>query len=280
MKYYENIQKIWFKIKRKIKNSPFLLSLYNFILNIAFFTRVKRNNKLLSRSKNQILKLNNSHYGETCFIIGNGPSLNCKDLEKLEHVITFGTNAIFNMFQYTDWRPVFYCVQDDNFLKKYFYIIDKEDILTKFIGISKYSKYKEVKNGLYIPILLHDFYPSLPKFSDNIAAGEYQGYTVTYMCLQIAAYMGFKEIYLLGVDHSYSISLRVDGTIEHNDVKDHFSDSDVLVKPLWLIKLLKSMQMNMVLKSTMQHEVGNWKSLNVWILTVCFRKMIKNEDTI
>ena len=28
------------------------------------------------------------------------------------------------------------------------------------------------------------------------------GYTVTYAMLQIACYMGFKEIYLIGVDHS------------------------------------------------------------------------------
>ena len=46
----------------------------------------------------------------------------------------------------------------------------------------------------------------LPKFSDNLAAKSYTGTTVTYTCMQLAAYMGFKEIYLLGVDFSYGES--------------------------------------------------------------------------
>ena len=49
---------------------------------------------------------------------------------------------------------------------------------------------------------------------------------MTYMCLQLAVYMGFKEIYLLGVDHNYSVTLLPNGEIaEDSSVKDYFSDS-------------------------------------------------------
>ena len=46
------------------------------------------------------------------------------------------------------------------------------------------------------------FYDRLPKFSDDFSKRSYAGSTVTYACLQLAVYMGFKEIYLLGVDFS------------------------------------------------------------------------------
>ena len=39
--------------------------------------------------------------------------------------------------------------------------------------------------------------------------------------------MGFKEIYLLGVDHSYSTELDENGNLLKNEnVRDHFSDND------------------------------------------------------
>ena len=40
-------------------------------------------------------------------------------------------------------------------------------------------------------------------FSEDVARVVYGGATVTYACIQIAVYMGFKEIYLLGVDCNY-----------------------------------------------------------------------------
>lgn len=33
-----------------------------------------------------------------------------------------------------------------------------------------------------------------------------EGYTVTYANIQLAVFMGFSEIYLLGVDHNYNTS--------------------------------------------------------------------------
>ena len=41
-------------------------------------------------------------------------------------------------------------------------------------------------------------------FSDDLFLEVCDGNTVTYICLELAVYMGFKEIYLLGVDCDYS----------------------------------------------------------------------------
>ena len=45
------------------------------------------------------------------------------------------------------------------------------------------------------------------------------------MSIQCACYLGFKEIILLGVDHSFAREKRKDGTVEiHSNIQNHFED--------------------------------------------------------
>ena len=199
---------------------PIWFGLKNIITKFA-------NIKKLTKSKRELLKFEKIHQGKRCFIIGNGPSLSVTDLEKLEHEITFGVNRIYNIFKSTSWRPTYYCVADKELLLQSLDRINVIKSKVKFIGISMLIN-PDIKSALYFRLIDNNYYPNYPKISSNICKGIYSASTVTYACLQIAFYMGFKEIYLLGVDHRYSVSLRADGTIEHNDVKDHFSETDTL----------------------------------------------------
>jgi len=78
-------------------------------------------------------------------------------------------------------------------------------------GNNYYDKFKEINapsNVKIVPFsyLDHFFtaeYVSL-KYSSDLIHGLYNMQTVTNFCINIAQYMGFKEIYLLGVDFSYS----------------------------------------------------------------------------
>ena len=45
--------------------------------------------------------------------------------------------------------------------------------------------------------------PGLGGFSPNPIAGLYEGSTVTYVAMQLAYYMGFSEVILVGVDHNF-----------------------------------------------------------------------------
>ena len=56
--------------------------------------------------------------------------------------------------------------------------------------------------------------------------GIYDGDTVTYMSMELAAYMGFKEIYLLGMDNTFPYRWTNDGRLEVNDlsIASHFYD--------------------------------------------------------
>ena len=51
-------------------------------------------------------------------------------------------------------------------------------------------------------------------FSTDLAEGIYTGYTITYFAIQLAVYMGFKEIFLLGLD------------LAHREGKTHFFGID------------------------------------------------------
>ncbi len=67
-----------------------------------------------------IQKYKNFYDGQRCFIIGNGPSLTIKDLEKLKAFgeISIASNSIYNLFPSTDWRPTIYTVHDFQEIKK------------------------------------------------------------------------------------------------------------------------------------------------------------------
>ena len=190
----------------------------------------KSNIKLIEKNMEFLRSTYNSHIGETCFIIGNGPSLRVEDLDKLKKSFCFASNKIFNLFNETSWRPTYYCISDINVM---YDILNKFNIdkisNNVFLGIHYRYKYPVVNGANYVRLIYEDFYPGFPNFSDDATIGIYEGFTVTYMALQLAIYMGFKTIYLLGIDHNYSFSLNPDGTvIQNSNIKDHFSGENEL----------------------------------------------------
>lgn len=157
---------------------------------------------MLQKQYNCLAQFQNIHMNEICFLIGNGPSLKKSDLEKLakNHICTFGCNRIFEIYSDTEWRPNYYVAADGMIPNEYMNEIKNQHILTfmkHFIGLKNSGiihtyRYQE-----------HDYDEVLPRFSEDITKCVYRSATILYDMIQIAAYMGFKEIYLLGVDCNY-----------------------------------------------------------------------------
>ena len=64
-----------------------------------------------------------------------------------------------------------------------------------------------------------------PFFSNDISKAVGGSGTVTCTALQFAAYMGFKKIYLIGVDHNFSTYKNDKGEIiTDSTVKDYFTE--------------------------------------------------------
>lgn len=87
-----------------------------------------------------------------------------------------------------------------------------------------YSKADKKENVQYVHLKSEYFKPNLPGFSDDIVNGVYWGATVTYdLGLQVAAYMGIKEIYLIGIDHNNVGSVIDPG---NHFIPDYFEDDE------------------------------------------------------
>lgn len=176
-------------------------------------------------SSKEILKLKDKYKGERCFILGNGPSLNKADLSLLKDEYTFGVNGIFYKTKEMGFTPTFYVVEDRHVMADNVEEINKFDVPYKFFPKS-YSKYiKSAPNTFFFNMNTgyynetSDFF-CLPRFSLDASKRLYCGQSVTMINLQIAHFLGFKEVYLVGMDHSYVIpdSALIDGeTIESTD---------------------------------------------------------------
>lgn len=217
-------------IKLILKSNNFLYTLIKFIKNKTEnlnFIKIKYEYKN-SKYFNEIKKFKNIHNNKRCFIIGNGPSLQAKDLDKLKDEITFGTNKIFFMFNNTKWRPTYYCCTDYLLAKN---IIDDinnmNEVKEKFIPYKNihFNDNNQIKGERRILVNFNDKKRFPQNFSEDISNEVCCGHTVTYVAIQIAIYMGFKEIYLIGIDHNYSMYKDINGKIiVNNKVKDYFTE--------------------------------------------------------
>lgn len=177
----------------------------------------------------QISKYKNKYAGQRCFLIGNGPSLRAEDLTTLcEHrEITFAFNRIYNIFDETPWRPDFYISQDEKMLSGCMDIVKSLELPVKLIPIQlKWYYGIDIPDAQYFNIMGQETeVPSAFHFSDEIDHEIFNASTVMYTAAQMAAYMGFTEIYMIGVDHHFQISQNNKGEIVvDNSVKDYFSD--------------------------------------------------------
>lgn len=195
---------------------------------------------LNSKWRMQIEELKDTHKGERCFVIGNGPSLRPEDLNKLAGEFTFAANRIFDIFDKTSWRPSVYMAVDEDFMRTEearVLSVPCEYRLLTYVHFEKHRHEHEAgwqaasQNTILLWIGPKRFVVDSPKpwadksacIPENLALGFSEGRTVTFDSIQLAIHMGFQEIYLIGVDFSYSRVIDEDGRVRNIDgVTDYF----------------------------------------------------------
>jgi hypothetical protein len=149
-----------------------------------------------SENYKRIKSIKNIHFGERCFILGNGPSLAKTNLHLLRNEKTFGLNRIYLMPPSEDFHPVYYVCMND------FVILQSQDEIhniqaLKFINWRHRRLFQDDSNTIF----LHETFS--PGFSTDLTKQIWSGATVTYATMQIAYYMGFHQVILIGVDHRF-----------------------------------------------------------------------------
>lgn len=147
--------------------------------------------------------------------MGTGPSLTEKDILKLKDEYTFSVNSFVLAMKDMDFSPTFYGFIDGENMDLW-----GEDVLSIDKSIIFYTCKKPIKKAM-VDKLRHkanayeflqkddkcwtDFAKNIPRvFSKDIVREVYWGYTCMYSMMQIIAYMGFSEVYLLGMDCVYA----------------------------------------------------------------------------
>ena len=152
----------------------------------------------------ELKAFHNIHRNKRCFIVATGPSLKVKDLDCLlrHNDICISMNKIFYAFEETKWRPDYYIVSDIRVLCPCKQEIINLKAKAKFVTDYDTAFWKDCSHENIYGFHEHAYSSSALFFSEDISKGMHGGSTVTYFAIQLAAYMGFNEIYLLGVDHS------------------------------------------------------------------------------
>ena len=159
----------------------------------------------------------NKHQGQRAFIIGNGPSLRDTDTSRLQHEFTFGMNRIYLAFP--EWGfPTSYFVSINDLVIEQSAAEISAQAMPKFLTW-RARRYVEKTEST---IFLHTTYER-PKFASDVRGRVWEGATVTYVALQLAYYMGFDPVILIGVDHSFTSQGQPNSTVvSEGDDRDHF----------------------------------------------------------
>jgi hypothetical protein len=162
-------------------------------------------------NKKKLSALKNLHEGERCFIVGNGPSLNKIDLRKLANEYTFGANSIYYKTKEMGFYPTYFVIEDTHVMRDNIIELNAyEGPKIKFFP-SLYKRYVNNRDRVLFFNMNRGFYEQrspnyhIPRFTGDIGKRIYCGQSVTIICLQIAFYMGFKKVYLVGMDFDYKI---------------------------------------------------------------------------
>jgi len=159
-------------------------------------------------------KFHGIHNHDTALIVGNGPSLDLTPLDELGKLYpTFGSNMIFRK----PFTPTYYCIIDELMLKACLPLPD-DFRPTLFLRAEAMIH----NNNPIYPIVSGGFSLNIPNF-------VIMGGTVTYAMMQLAFYMGFDTVLLVGVDHRYpktdDFESGVSFVADEND-PDHFKPAD------------------------------------------------------
>lgn len=155
-------------------------------------------NPLSWTSRKRLRGLKNRYDGEKAVILCNGPSLLKSDFSLLNDVYTFGLNKINLLFDSTEFRPS--CIVSTNR-----YVIQQNRDFYNSTGIRLFLESCALKNGVKPKDNIAFFHSAnIDRFARDCSFSLFEGYTVTFVALQLAFHMGFRDVALIGCDHEFS----------------------------------------------------------------------------
>lgn len=192
--------------------NPYLKFLWHFYNRVFWDLHIE---SWISRKK--IRRLKGKYNGEKAVIVCNGPSLLKSDLSLLTNVYSFGLNKINLLFDKSNFRPncivsvnPFVLEQNANFFNT--------TSIPLFIDSSSCKHIKRRSDTIFL-------HAGPSGFARDCSISLDQGYTVTYVALQLAFHMGFRQVALIGADHNFATKGPANKTVISGEKDEsHFDD--------------------------------------------------------
>ena len=148
-------------------------------------------------SRARINKMKDSAKEKKAVILCNGPSLLKVDFQTLKGLQTFGLNKINLLFDKTDFRPNTVIAVNPLVLEQNRAFFNRTEI--SLLLDSSASPFIRLRSNV---AFIHSWHGA--RFAKDCSISIPQGNTVTYVALQIAFHMGFKDVALVGCDHNFA----------------------------------------------------------------------------
>jgi hypothetical protein len=172
-----------------------------------------------AQSQGTLKKFRECHKSRRCFIIGNGPSLRQTDLSLLKDEVTFGLNRIYLLFPEMGFKTTYLVSVNDLVVEQC-----AEEI--KALEMPKFITWRArpwLSNDPQT-IFIDSDYTGPENFTGDATGRMFEGFTVTYVALQLAYFMGFQEVFLVGVDHNFVTQGPANSAVvSSGDDPNHFS---------------------------------------------------------
>ncbi len=209
-------------IDKSIKEIALVKTLYEVPYRVRMYLLAKRiyRRELKSMTEEDVQRIRrykNIHNGKRCFIVLTGPSLTEEDLECIKDEICFTVNSGYKAYGIKGWKPRYYVTMDGNEVAQEMLLevlngdYSFGGIFTDFSNPIMNDKLIKLPSDASLLFRMHSILNKLARriwttgiISNDISKVIYSGKTVLCAAIQIAVYMGFKEIYLLGADFNYS----------------------------------------------------------------------------
>lgn len=185
--------------------------------SVPFYKHLSREELRAPKQYQHILEKNkcfqNRHRNQRIFILCCGPSVKDMDLTVLKDEITMGVHSFYMHKDIGTIRPDYYCNAQWGYNEKWTKEVGIQYLgeLKRYVGETQFFfsiQEKEVIENSHIfkpeEVSYYYYGPSTFGYEDiDLCQGIMPVQSVPILCIQLAFYMGFGEIYLIGTDHDF-----------------------------------------------------------------------------
>jgi len=171
------------------------------------------------RSQARLPEFRNRHVGRRCFILGNGPSLKETNLGRLKDEFTFGLNRAYLLFSELGFTTNYLVIVNTLVVEQC-----ADDL--RQLAVPQFVTWRGRRwlGGDDHAIYLDTDYTGPETFATDVTGRVFEGSTVTFVAMQLAYYMGFEDVILIGVDHNFTTQGQPNVTVEsQGEDPNHFS---------------------------------------------------------